>query len=316
MAANAMTSSASSNIASGAPARITVANPTPSRTDQRHRPSRTMRRTARSIHGMAMNPSVMSRWLTWLKTGPANAKVAAPRTQASGGQREGAEEDVHADGDRREEDDFGGDPGGAVGHDDEQTDERIERPGVEIGHQRGAAEDVLVPERQLAVAAHRADQDMERVVLLQVVAGDQEVPVEEIGQHEGGGRNGDQHRIGPQGAKVCSESIHGRGAPSGRSWISALRRGVAGAGSNRAKASPSVWARPQSGRSERDSSGSGLTVRVMLLEVERHSTLGSSADRSNRSRWERAMARRSASSSSPSRNGNSPRSSSFVCAAR
>ena len=39
--------------------------------------------TASSIHGMATNPSVMSTWLTWLNTGPANAKVAAARKHAA-----------------------------------------------------------------------------------------------------------------------------------------------------------------------------------------------------------------------------------------
>ena len=32
---------------------------------------------------MATNPSVMSTWLTWLSTGPAKAKVAAARRQAT-----------------------------------------------------------------------------------------------------------------------------------------------------------------------------------------------------------------------------------------
>ena len=39
--------------------------------------------TANSIQGMAAKPSVMSTWLTWLSTGPANAKVAAPSRQAT-----------------------------------------------------------------------------------------------------------------------------------------------------------------------------------------------------------------------------------------
>ena len=39
--------------------------------------------TASSIQGMATNPSVMSTWLTWLKTGPAKAYVAAASTQAA-----------------------------------------------------------------------------------------------------------------------------------------------------------------------------------------------------------------------------------------
>ena len=82
MAAKARTSSASSSMASGAPARITLAKATPSRIDQRQRPSRTMWWTASSIQGMARNPSVMSTWLTWLSTGPAKAKVAAATTQA------------------------------------------------------------------------------------------------------------------------------------------------------------------------------------------------------------------------------------------
>ena len=42
-----------------------------------------MCRTDSSIHGMATNPSVMSTWLTWLSTGPANANVAAPRMHAA-----------------------------------------------------------------------------------------------------------------------------------------------------------------------------------------------------------------------------------------
>ena len=32
---------------------------------------------------MATNPSVMSTWLTWLRTGPANAYVAAARMHAA-----------------------------------------------------------------------------------------------------------------------------------------------------------------------------------------------------------------------------------------
>ena len=77
-------------------------------------------------------------------------------------------------------DDLGGQPGGPVGQDDEEPGERIEGPGVEVGHERRAAEDVLVPERQLPVAQHGADQDVQRVVLLQVVSGDQEVPADEV----------------------------------------------------------------------------------------------------------------------------------------
>ncbi len=42
-----------------------------------------MCKTDNSNHGMATKPSVMSTWLTWLSTGPANAKVAAPRTLAA-----------------------------------------------------------------------------------------------------------------------------------------------------------------------------------------------------------------------------------------
>ncbi len=42
-----------------------------------------MCRTAKSIQGIATNPSVMSTWLTWLNTGPAKAYVAAARRQAT-----------------------------------------------------------------------------------------------------------------------------------------------------------------------------------------------------------------------------------------
>ena len=69
-----------------------------------------------------------------------------------------------------EEHDLGRDPGGTIGEDHEEPDQRVEGSGVEVGHERGAAEDVLVPERQLAVAQHGADQDAQRIVLLEVVA--------------------------------------------------------------------------------------------------------------------------------------------------
>ena len=51
-----------------------------------------------------------------------------------------------------------------------KTGQGVERAGVEVGHERRAAEDVLVPEGQLAVTQHGADEDVEGVILLQVVA--------------------------------------------------------------------------------------------------------------------------------------------------
>ena len=54
----------------GGPAEDHQGETHPSTTDQRHLPSLMMCSTARSIQGMATNPSVMSRWLTWLKRSP------------------------------------------------------------------------------------------------------------------------------------------------------------------------------------------------------------------------------------------------------
>ena len=131
-------------------------------------------------------------------------------TEDTGGHREGQrpQEHVHADCDGREEDDLGGQPGGAVREDHEEPDEGVERSGVEIRHQGCAAEDVGVPEGQLAVAVHGTDQDVERVILLQVVAGDEKPAGDQVRKHERGRRDGDQHEIGPQGPDVCSYSVH------------------------------------------------------------------------------------------------------------
>jgi hypothetical protein len=114
------------------------------------------------------------------------------------------QEDVHPDRNRREQNGLGGDPGGAVGQYDEQPHQGIERSGVEICHERRAAEDVLVPEGQLAVTQHGSHQDMERVVLLQIVPGDQQAAADQIRKHEGGSRDGNQHDVGPQRSDVCS----------------------------------------------------------------------------------------------------------------
>ena len=114
------------------------------------------------------------------------------------------QEDVHPHGDRREQDDLGRQPGRAIGQDDEQPHQGVEGAGVEVRHERRAAEDVLVPERQLPVAQHGSDQDVERVVLLQVVARDEQPASDQVGEHESGGRDGDQHEVGPQGSEVCS----------------------------------------------------------------------------------------------------------------
>ena len=199
---------ARSSIASGAPPRITRAKPAPSTTDQRHLPSLMMCNTARSIQGMATNPSVMSRWLTWLNTVPGEGEGESAQQAGHGGERQGSQEDVHADADTGEEHDFSGDPGDAIGEDDEEPDQRVEGPGVEPGQQRGAAVDVLVPERQLAVPDHGSGQHVQRIVLLHVVAGQQQMPAEEIGQDESSGRNGDQDEIGPPGTRMRPESIH------------------------------------------------------------------------------------------------------------
>ena len=210
MAAKATTSSASSSMASGAPARITVAKATPSRMDQRQRPSRTMCSTASSIQGMATKPSVMSTWLTWLSTGPGEGEGGRAEEAGDGRQRQRPQEDVHPDRDGREQDDLGGDPGGAVGQDHEQPHQRIEGSGVEVGHQRRAAEDVLVPEGQLPVAQHGTHQHVEREVLLEVVPGDEQMATDQVRQHEGDRGDGDEHDVGPQGSDVCSKSVHWR----------------------------------------------------------------------------------------------------------
>ncbi len=65
-----------------------------------------------------------------------------------------------------------------------RPDQGVERAGVEVRHERRAAEDVLVPEGQLAVAQHGTHQDVQRVVLLQVVPGDDETTADQVGQHE------------------------------------------------------------------------------------------------------------------------------------
>ena len=144
------------------------------------------------------------------------------------------EEDVHPDGDRREGDDLGGQPRGAIGQDDEESRQRIEGAGVEIGHEGRAAEDVLVPERQLPVAQHRTDQDVQREILLQVVPRDQQPAPDQVREHEGGGRDGDQHDVRPQGSDACSKSLHWRGDAFRGTWGRSLRpfhlaRGRAGA---------------------------------------------------------------------------------------
>ena len=59
-----------------------------------------------------------------------------------------------------------------------------------------------------AVPQHGSDQDVQRVVLLHVVAGHQQMPAEEIGQDESRGRDGDQDDVGPQRPRMCPESIH------------------------------------------------------------------------------------------------------------
>ena len=159
---------------------------------------------------MATNPSVMSTWLTWLSTGPAKANVAAARMQAAVDSLSARRKTYIPTAMRREEDDLGGDPRGTIGQNDEQAGQGIEGAGVEVGHERRAAEDVLVPERQLAVPQHGADQDVEREVLLEIVSGDQQVPADEVREHEGGRGNGDQHDVGPQGSDVCSKSVHWR----------------------------------------------------------------------------------------------------------
>jgi hypothetical protein len=132
------------------------------------------------------------------------------RGQEAGHGRElqGPQEGVHADSDGSEEDDLGGDPGGAVGQEHEEHRDGVEGAGVEVGQQRRAAEDVLVPERQLPMPQHGAHQHMKGVVLLQVVAGQQQVAPEEVGQDEGRRRDGGQHEVGPEGAYIPSNSVH------------------------------------------------------------------------------------------------------------
>ena len=241
-AAKAITKSASSSIASGAPARITLAKATPRRIDQRQRPSRTMCNTASSMKGMATNPSVISTWLTWLNTAPENANVAAPRTQATV-ERASARRKTYIPTPIAENRiDLGGDPGHPVRQDTKKSHEGVEGAGVEVGHQRRAAEDVLVPEWQLPVAQHGADQDMQRVVLLQVVACHEQVAAEEVRQHEGGCRDGDQDDVGPQGSDCVLGvgSLRSEGpSPGGRvraPWWTDRRWGT-----QTAKASPPPW---------------------------------------------------------------------------
>ena len=120
------------------------------------------------------------------------------------GELQGAQEDVHADGDSGEHHDLGGHPGRPIGQDHEQPGQGVERAGVEVGHERRAAEDVLVPKRQLAVAQHGAHEDVEGIVLLQVVPGDQQVAADQIGDHEYSRWDRNQHDIGPQGSDMCS----------------------------------------------------------------------------------------------------------------
>ena len=172
--------------------------------------------TASSIQGMATKPSVMSTWLTWLSTGPANANVAAPRTQAAV-ERASARRKTYIPTAMAENRMTSvAIQAARSGRITKRPDEGVERPGVEVGHQRRAAEDVLVPEGQLAVAQHGADQDVERVVLLQVVAGDQQVPADEVRQHEGRRRDGDQHERRATGVRLCARNrFTGEELPSG-----------------------------------------------------------------------------------------------------
>jgi hypothetical protein len=104
--------------------------------------------TASSMNGIDTNPSVMSTWLAWLRTTPENERG---RGQDAGRRQfQRTQEEIHPDRDEREEDHFGGDPRHPIGQDHEEPDQGVERPRVEPGQQRGTAEDVLVPERQLA----------------------------------------------------------------------------------------------------------------------------------------------------------------------
>ena len=112
-------------------------------------------------------------------------------------QRQGAEEEVHPDADQREQDHLGGDPGDAIGQDHEEPDQGVERTRVETGQERGAAEEVGVPKGKLTVPQHGADEDVQRVVLLEVVAGHHQVAPEEVREDERRRGKADQDGIGP-----------------------------------------------------------------------------------------------------------------------
>ena len=125
-----------------------------------------------------------------------------------GRQCQGAQEEVHPDPDQREQDHLRGYPGGAIGQDHEEPDQGIERSRVETGQQRGPAEHVLVPERKLTVPQHGTDEHMQRIVLLEVVAGQHEMAPEEIREDERRRRKADQHGIGPQRAETDTNGAH------------------------------------------------------------------------------------------------------------
>ncbi len=119
----------------------------------------------------------MSTWLTWLSTTPENENATAGQHGGDRRQSQRPQEEIHADGDEGEEDHLGGYPRHTIREDGEEPDQWIERAGVEAGEKRCAAEDVLVPKGQFAMAVHGPDQHMEWVVLLQVVARHQQVTV-------------------------------------------------------------------------------------------------------------------------------------------
>ena len=197
-----MTKKASSSMASGAPPKMTRANATPRSTDQRQRPSRTMCTTASNMKGMETNPSVMSTWLIWLSTTPENENATAASTHGTvdsfsarrkrymptaTSEKRITSVAIHAT---------------RSGRIAKSPIEGVERPGIEAGEKRRAAEEVGIPKRQFAAAIHGPDQHMERVVLLQVVTRHQEVTAEEIREDERRGRKADQHGVGPQRADM------------------------------------------------------------------------------------------------------------------
>ena len=189
------TSTATSSMARGSPARIVIPK-VAARTLIHPSLDDSLRccascRTARSWSGTHDIPATRPMWPTCADIAPAKANDRAPTKLAAGCQPETAQEAEHADGSHYPRQDEVERPGRDSGQDGEEQRRRVGGPCIPVTEQRGSAPDVGIEQRQVAARDLAAHEDAQREVLRQVVTGDDGVPEQRRQPENQNGKNGE-----------------------------------------------------------------------------------------------------------------------------